>query len=396
MSSGSSNDSNAGRRRSRSTPPRISPRSERRLGRRDRPWGEDADGGRSPPPSETSWTRFGWSRPGSSRRTETDSGRATRSACTSRSSRARRSARSSSRASCSGSAARAAARRSRCGAFRTASASSARSRCTRRASSASRSCGGAACGARSSTTSAGSRARRRGSRRSAPPWSPPRPKSSRDPAGVTPPSAPYRYEAQAWKTGVGRIAGVDEAGRGPLAGPVVAAAVVIAPDRRIKGLADSKLLLPEKRDTLFQLIQERAVSVGVGVVDHETIDRINILQATRRAMAEALARLAVIPELIITDFVNLPALPCPQRNLVAGDRPCASVAAASIVAKVTRDLIMVEADRQFPEYGFARHKGYATAEHLAALDRHGPCPIHRRTFAGVWRQGELFVLGEDD
>jgi len=213
---------------------------------------------------------------------------------------------------------------------------------------------------------------------------------------VTPPSAPYRYEAQAWKTGVGRIAGVDEAGRGPLAGPVVAAAVVIAPDRRIKGLADSKLLLPGERETLFHLIRGHALAVGVGVVDHETIDRINILEATRQAMARALAQLAVMPELIITDFVNLPALPCPQKNLVAGDRRCASVAAASIVAKVTRDLIMVEADRQFPEYGFARHKGYGTAEHLAALDRHGPCPIHRRSFAGVWRQGELFVLEADD
>ena len=213
---------------------------------------------------------------------------------------------------------------------------------------------------------------------------------------MTPPSAPYRYEAQAWKTGVGRIAGVDEAGRGPLAGPVVAAAVVIAPDRRIKGLADSKLLAPAEREGLFHLIEERAVAVGVGIVDHATIDRINILQATLRAMAEALARLAVTPELVITDFVTLPALACPQRNLVAGDRRCASVAAASIVAKVTRDRIMLEADREFPAYGFARHKGYATPEHLTALDRHGPCPIHRRSFAGVWRQGELFVLEEDD
>ena len=209
---------------------------------------------------------------------------------------------------------------------------------------------------------------------------------------MTPPSAPYRYEAQAWKTGVGRIAGVDEAGRGPLAGPVVAAAVVLAHDRRIRGLADSKLLAPPEREGLFRLIQERAVAVGVGIVDHETIDRINILQATRQAMAEALARLAVMPELIITDFVTLPALPCPQKNLVAGDRRCASVAAASIVAKVVRDRIMVEVDRRFPVYGFARHKGYATPEHLAALDLYGPCPIHRRTFAGVWRQGELFVL----
>ena len=208
---------------------------------------------------------------------------------------------------------------------------------------------------------------------------------------MTPPTAPYRYEAQAWRAGVTRVAGIDEAGRGPLAGPVVAAAVVLAHDRRIRGLADSKLLAPAEREGLFHLIQERAVAVGVGIVDHATIDRINILQATRQAMAEALARLAVMPELIITDFVTLPALPCPQKNLVAGDRRCASVAAASIVAKVVRDRIMVEVDRRFPVYGFARHKGYATPEHLAALDLYGPCPIHRRTFAGVWRQGELFV-----
>jgi len=211
-----------------------------------------------------------------------------------------------------------------------------------------------------------------------------------------PPSAPYRYEARAWRAGVGRVVGIDEAGRGPLAGPVVAAAVILAPDRRIRGLADSKLLTPERREELFHVIREQALAIGVGVVDHETIDRINILEATRRAMAAALAALAVLPELVITDFVALPALPCPQRNLVAGDRRCASVAAASIVAKVTRDRLMLEADGRFPEYGFARHKGYATAEHLAALDRHGPCVIHRRTFAGVWRQGELFVLEEND
>ena len=211
-----------------------------------------------------------------------------------------------------------------------------------------------------------------------------------------PPSAPYRFEARAWRTGLERIAGIDEAGRGPLAGPVVAAAVIIAPDRRIKGLADSKLLPPERREELYSVIQERALAVGVGSADHETIDRINILQATRQAMAGALSALAVTPELVITDFVVLAGLSCPQRNLVAGDRRCASVAAASIIAKVTRDRLMVAVDTQFPEYGFARHKGYATPEHLAALDRHGPCPIHRRSFSGVWRQGELFVLEEDD
>ena len=214
---------------------------------------------------------------------------------------------------------------------------------------------------------------------------------------MTPPrSAPYRYEAQAWREGVARVAGVDEAGRGPLAGPVVAAAVIIAPDRRIPGLADSKLLPPERREELCALIHARALAVGVGVVDHQTIDRINILQATRAAMREALAALAAAPELVITDFVALDGLPCPQRNLVGGDRRSASVAAASIVAKVARDRLMRELDAQYPAYGFARHKGYATPEHLTALDRWGPCPVHRRSFSGVWRQGELFVLEEDD
>jgi ribonuclease HII len=211
---------------------------------------------------------------------------------------------------------------------------------------------------------------------------------------VTPPLAPYRFEGQAWRTGLTRIAGVDEAGRGPLAGPVVAAAVVIAPDRRIRGMADSKLLPPERREALFGLIHERAVAVGVGVVDHLTIDRINILEATRVAMVQALAALAVAPELVITDFVALRALACPQRNLVDGDARCASVAAASIVAKVTRDRLMREADREFPAYGFARHKGYATPEHLAAIDRHGLCPLHRRSFVSAWRQGNLFAAFE--
>ena len=211
---------------------------------------------------------------------------------------------------------------------------------------------------------------------------------------MAPASAPYHYEARAWRTGLARVAGVDEAGRGPLAGPVVAAAVIIAPRQRIRGLADSKLLTPERREELFGVIQRLALAVAVGIVDQETIDRINILGATRRAMLEALAGLVVAPELVITDFVRLTNLSCPQRNLVDGDARCASVAAASIVAKVTRDRLMLEAHRRFPQYGFARHKGYATPEHLAALDRHGPCALHRRSFAGVWRQGDLFAVRE--
>ena len=212
---------------------------------------------------------------------------------------------------------------------------------------------------------------------------------------MTRPTAPYRFEAQAWRTGLTRVAGVDEAGRGPLAGPVVAAAVVVAPDRRIRGVNDSKVLPPERREELFALIQERAVAIGVGIVDHLTIDRINILEATRLAMDQALAALSVVPELIITDFVELRACPCPQRNLVDGDARCASVAAASIVAKVTRDRLMRDIDAEFPVYGFAKHKGYATPEHIAAIDRHGLCPLHRRSFVSEWRQQVLFALPPD-
>jgi ribonuclease HII len=206
--------------------------------------------------------------------------------------------------------------------------------------------------------------------------------------------APYRFESAAWRRGITRLAGVDEAGRGPLAGPVVAAAVVLPPGARIPGVDDSKRLLPEERERLFDLIRSRAVGVGVAVVDHLTIDRINILQATRLAMGQALASLALEPELVLTDFVDVPGLRCPQRNLIEGDRRSASVAAASIIAKVTRDRIMADADREFPAYGFGRHKGYATPEHREVLGRLGPCALHRRTFAGIWNQLTLFSRSE--
>jgi ribonuclease HII len=197
--------------------------------------------------------------------------------------------------------------------------------------------------------------------------------------------ARYRFEREAWTGGIRRVAGVDEAGRGPLAGPVVAAAVVLAPEVRIRGLDDSKLLAAEERERLYALIRARAVAVGVGMCEAPTIDRINVLEATRVAMLEALGALGAPPELVLTDFVALRGLPCPQRNLVHGELRSASVAAASIVAKVTRDRLMDDADRAYPEYGFSRHKGYATEEHRLALLRHGPCPLHRRGFAGVWQ-----------
>ncbi len=190
------------------------------------------------------------------------------------------------------------------------------------------------------------------------------------------------------------MAGVDEAGRGPLAGPVVAAAVVLRPDRRVCGVDDSKRLAAEERARLFDEIQRNAWAVAVGIIDAATIDRVNILEATRLAMRQALRGLGPEPELVLTDWVDLAGLPYPQRNLVRGDQRSATVAAASIVAKVTRDRIMEEADRDFPQYGFGRHKGYPTPEHRLTLAKHGPCPLHRRCFRGVASAGliqeELF------
>ncbi|HET7874306.1 MAG TPA: ribonuclease HII [Methylomirabilota bacterium] len=206
-----------------------------------------------------------------------------------------------------------------------------------------------------------------------------------------PRGAPYRLERAAWRRGLIRVAGMDEAGRGPLAGPVVAAAVVLRPGGVIAGVDDSKRLDPEERGRLHDVIRREALAVGVGMADAATIDRVNILEATRRAMRQALAGLGVQPELVLTDWVRLEGLLCPQRNLVRGDQRSASVAAASIVAKVTRDRWMEEADGQFPAYGFGRHKGYSTPEHRAALLKHGPCALHRLSFAGLATQLALFA-----
>jgi ribonuclease HII len=225
--------------------------------------------------------------------------------------------------------------------------------------------------------------------------------------------APYRFERAAWRRGLERVAGLDEAGRGPLAGPVVAAAVVLWPGGMISGVDDSKRLTPDERAEIFAEIERRAMAVAVGIVGARTIDRVNILEATRLAMRQALGALGVSPDLVLTDWVALAGLPWPQRNLVRGDQRSATVAAASIVAKVTRDRLMEEADREFPQYGFGRHKGYPTAEHRRTLAQHGPCPLHRRRFHGVspieaggrragrrreetrawWTQGDLFGEG---
>jgi len=196
-------------------------------------------------------------------------------------------------------------------------------------------------------------------------------------------SAPlYVPVAEAYRAGYRRVVGVDEAGRGPLAGPVVVAAVALPPELVVPGLYDSKQLTARQRERLYaQLTTLAGVAIGLAVIDVATIDRVNILRATHLGMRQAAEQLA--PDFILVDGLPVPGLPCASRNLVHGDARCASIAAASIIAKVTRDRLMVQAETDYPGYGFARHKGYGTAEHLAALQRLGPCPLHRRSFAPV-------------
>jgi ribonuclease HII len=184
------------------------------------------------------------------------------------------------------------------------------------------------------------------------------------------------------------VAGVDEAGRGPLAGPVVAAAVILDPGRPIRGLADSKVLSPDRREVLAERIRERAIAWSTGQADVGEIDTINILHATMLAMSRAVAALKVLPEEALVDGNRCPTLECRVRAIVKGDRDVKAISAASIIAKTTRDAMLREFDKLYPVYGFAQHKGYCTPEHLAALDRHGPCPLHRRSFAPVL-QSEL-------
>lgn len=182
------------------------------------------------------------------------------------------------------------------------------------------------------------------------------------------------------------IAGVDEAGRGPLAGPVVVAAVILDPKRRVRGIGDSKALTEAQRETLYPRIVAAAIAYRIVIITAAEIDRINIFQATMRGMREALANLATAPSMARIDGNHLPRdLPCHAEAWIGGDARCRSIGAASILAKVTRDRLLVELDARYPAYGFARHKGYGTPEHLAALEQHGPCPEHRRSFAPVRR-----------
>lgn len=193
-----------------------------------------------------------------------------------------------------------------------------------------------------------------------------------------------------WRSkGLSLICGVDEAGRGPLAGPVVAAAVILPPGAQFPGLTDSKLLTAAQRQEFSQEIRRRALAFAVAELSPRQIERWGILAASLKAMARAVAALSLTPELILVDGREPLPLALPQQPVVDGDARCLSIAAASVLAKVHRDRLMEACHRQYPQYNFARHKGYATAEHLEAIRRWGPCPLHRRTFKGVreWFEG---------
>ena len=192
-----------------------------------------------------------------------------------------------------------------------------------------------------------------------------------------------RFENDALAQGYRWVAGVDEAGRGPLAGPVVAAAVIWADDAPLDGIRDSKQLTPRKRLMAYRQICRNAVAIGVGVIDAEIIDRINILQSALRAMAVAVEQLDPRPDFLLIDGTHATSLTLPQIAIPKGDARSVSIAAASIVAKVTRDRLMERYHERYPVYGFDRHKGYPTRAHRDAVRRHGCCPIHRRSFKGV-------------
>lgn len=189
-----------------------------------------------------------------------------------------------------------------------------------------------------------------------------------------------KTERALWAQSIRHIAGVDEAGRGPLAGPVVAAAVIFEPEKMIEGVNDSKQLTAEEREELYPQIVAGALAVGVGIVHHDVIDSMNILQATYKAMHEAVSQLCIVPEHLLIDGNRFKENGIPFTTIIDGDALSFSIAAASIIAKVSRDRMMIEYDARFPGYGFAKHKGYATPEHRDAIQRLGLCAIHRRSF----------------
>ncbi|MDH4231347.1 MAG: ribonuclease HII [Nitrospirota bacterium] len=193
----------------------------------------------------------------------------------------------------------------------------------------------------------------------------------------------YQHDDSFRRKGFEIIAGIDEAGRGPVAGPVVAAAVVLPPDLRIEGLRDSKKIPEQERTHLFWDVLSFSLDVGVGIVDHDEIDRINILQATRLAMKKAVDDLRSAPDALIIDAVTLPSVKVKQFSIIKGDSKSAAVAAASIIAKYVRDMVMLHYHSLYPEYNFKKHKGYCTEEHLHLIQLHGPCRIHRKSFKRV-------------
>lgn len=189
------------------------------------------------------------------------------------------------------------------------------------------------------------------------------------------------HEEELRKKGFKYICGIDEAGRGPLAGPVVVASVIMPLDSMIEGVNDSKKVSEKKREKLYELILEEAISYGVGIVGQDEIDDINILNATKKGLTMSLHELTKKPDIIIVDALNhIDTLGIPYESIIKGDAKCYSIAAASIIAKVTRDRIMKEWDKVYPEYGFSKHKGYGTASHIAAIREYGPCQLHRKTF----------------
>jgi ribonuclease HII len=207
-----------------------------------------------------------------------------------------------------------------------------------------------------------------------------------------------RYEKMAWSSGAVMVAGVDEVGRGSLFGPVVAAAVILDPGYRLRGLRDSKLLPAERREVLAPRIRDHAIAWAVAAVDAARIDQINIYQASRLAMREAVMRLQPGADHLLVDALKLDS-DLPQRAIIHGDALSASIAAASILAKVERDHMMCEWDAVFPEYGLASHKGYSAPRHLAALKEYGPTPLHRQSFAPVWQnpeRQEAFAFVQED
>ena len=198
---------------------------------------------------------------------------------------------------------------------------------------------------------------------------------------------PFEKEIRA--RGFRLVAGLDEAGRGPLAGPVVAAAVILPPRARLSGVDDSKKLSPKQREEAFALLQEKASAIGVGIVEAGEIDQVNIHRASLRAMEKAVAELPVIPDFLFIDGLHTLNLSLPQKAIVKGDQKCLSIAAASVVAKVTRDRIMTAYHEEYPEYNFVRHKGYGTKEHLQAIEKYGCCPLHRQSFRRIYQRSLL-------